>query len=85
MLVICELTLGRSIYAGHWLWLDGNVVDYTNWEPKENFGDEEENLEEMFGNPSCTCMFTNTKRWRKKHCDYAYLPYICKTAKGKDC
>ncbi|XP_065132571.1 macrophage mannose receptor 1b [Paramisgurnus dabryanus] len=68
-------------FKGHLLWTDGNVVDYTNWEPKENYVDEEEHFERFFDNPSCTYIFGDTKKWRKKHCEYAYLPYICKTAK----
>ncbi|XP_056598468.1 macrophage mannose receptor 1b isoform X2 [Triplophysa dalaica] len=65
---------------GHWLWLDGNVVDYTNWENVENM-DEEETMEDLMWDPTCTHISTETKRWRKKHCDHSYMSFICKTAK----
>lgn len=64
--------------------MDGNVVDYTNWETVENM-DEEETIEDLMWDPTCTHISTETKRWRKKNCDHSYMSFICKTAKGKYC
>ncbi|XP_051555702.1 macrophage mannose receptor 1b [Myxocyprinus asiaticus] len=68
---------------GHWLWTDNNVVDYTNWDSLSTSMDNsnEEDFEDFSGSPSCAFIFTRTKQWRKRHCDYSYLPFICKTAK----
>uniref|UniRef100_A0A8C1ZAP3 Mannose receptor, C type 1b n=1 Tax=Cyprinus carpio TaxID=7962 RepID=A0A8C1ZAP3_CYPCA len=61
---------------GHWLWSDNTVVDYTNWADVNDYEDE------LFSwKTDCTSISTKTKKWKKQHCDYSALSFICKTAK----
>ncbi|NP_001410655.1 macrophage mannose receptor 1b precursor [Danio rerio] len=64
-------------HKGHWLWADNSVVDYTNWALTETDGD----YEEFSYNPDCAFISATSKNWKKRHCDYTVLPFICKTAK----
>uniref|UniRef100_A0A8C1WGM9 Mannose receptor, C type 1b n=1 Tax=Cyprinus carpio TaxID=7962 RepID=A0A8C1WGM9_CYPCA len=63
---------------GHWLWSDNTVVDYTNWADVNDYEDE------LFSwKTDCTSISTKTKKWKKQHCDYSALSFICKTKKKK--
>jgi len=71
-----------SNYTGHWLWSDYSVVDYTNWGSENDYEDD---YEFHSWNPECAFLSIKSKKWRKKHCDYTILPFICKTPKGTYC
>nr|AGN52245.1 mannose receptor c type 1 [Megalobrama amblycephala] len=64
---------------GRWLWSDKSVVDYANW---ASTADYEEDYEDRHSwSPDCTLISTKSKKWKKRHCDYTVLPFICKTPK----
>lgn len=73
---------GLSNYTGHWLWSDNTVVDYTNWADVNDYEDDDE---EFAWKADCASISTKTKKWKKQHCDYSALSFICKTAKGTYC
>ncbi|XP_067309694.1 macrophage mannose receptor 1-like [Pseudorasbora parva] len=63
---------------GHWLWSDNSVVDYTNWASENDYEDD---YEDHSWNPDCALISTKSYKWKKRHCDYTNLPFICKTPK----
>ncbi|CAM4591548.1 unnamed protein product [Leuciscus chuanchicus] len=63
---------------GHWLWSDYSVVDYTNWASENDYADD---YGDNTWNPDCALFCTKSKKWKKRHCDYTVLPFICKTPK----
>uniref|UniRef100_A0A8C1RRC0 Mannose receptor, C type 1b n=1 Tax=Cyprinus carpio TaxID=7962 RepID=A0A8C1RRC0_CYPCA len=63
---------------GHWLWSDNTVVDYTNWADVNDYEDDDE---EFAWKADCASISTKTKKWKKQHCDFSALSFICKTAK----
>uniref|UniRef100_A0A673L6I9 Macrophage mannose receptor 1-like n=1 Tax=Sinocyclocheilus rhinocerous TaxID=307959 RepID=A0A673L6I9_9TELE len=67
---------------GHWLWSDNTVVDYTNWAAVNDYEDD---YQDHYWNNDCALISTKTKKWKKQHCDYSVLSFICKTAKGTYC
>lgn len=67
-------------YTGHWLWTDNSVVDYTNWA-----SETDDDYEDYSYNPDCALISATSKKWKKRHCDYTVLPFICKTTKGTVC
>lgn len=73
---------GLSNYTGHWLWSDYSVVDYTNWASENDYEDD---YGDHSWNPDCALFCTKSKKWKKRHCDYTVLPFICKTPKGMYC
>uniref|UniRef100_A0A671L2P7 Macrophage mannose receptor 1-like n=1 Tax=Sinocyclocheilus anshuiensis TaxID=1608454 RepID=A0A671L2P7_9TELE len=62
----------------HWLWSDNAVVDYSNW---ADVNDYEDDYQDHSWNTDCALISTKTKKWKKQHCDYSILSFICKTAK----
>lgn len=71
-----------SNYTGHWLWSDNSVVDYTNW---ASTNENEDDYEDHSWSPDCALISTKSKKWKKRHCDYTVLPFICKTPKSMYC
>uniref|UniRef100_A0A8B9GUK3 Mannose receptor, C type 1b n=1 Tax=Astyanax mexicanus TaxID=7994 RepID=A0A8B9GUK3_ASTMX len=59
-------------HAGHWLWLDKSVMDYTNWKSSEY---------EWFRHRNTPCVTIMESKWRKTDCD-TDTEFICKTEKG---
>lgn len=60
-----------GLYKNHdseWMWIDGNVMDYTNWKPGKP------------GKESCVEINSETGQWSTTSCS-RYRPYICKTVK----
>lgn len=55
---------------GEWLWLDGTVMDYTNW-------GEGQPTDHSYGG-----IATSDGKWKASYQRYN-RPYICKTPKGK--
>uniref|UniRef100_A0A671U397 Mannose receptor, C type 1b n=1 Tax=Sparus aurata TaxID=8175 RepID=A0A671U397_SPAAU len=57
-------------HKGEWLWLDGTVMDYTNW-------GEGQPTDHSYGG-----IATSDGKWKASYQRYN-RPYICKTPKGK--
>ncbi|XP_062297513.1 macrophage mannose receptor 1 [Scomber scombrus] len=55
-------------HEGEWMWIDNNVVDFTNWK------------NEMPKFDSCVDINTDNGQWSTSSCG-RYRPYICKTPK----
>uniref|UniRef100_A0A3B1JA80 Mannose receptor, C type 1b n=1 Tax=Astyanax mexicanus TaxID=7994 RepID=A0A3B1JA80_ASTMX len=67
-------------FAGHWLWVDKSVVDYTNWEQSNN-DEEEEEEDDGYEGKNCAFISAESKQWKQNHCVYSYAMSICKIAK----
>ncbi|KAG9273997.1 hypothetical protein AMEX_G10790 [Astyanax mexicanus] len=65
-------------FAGHWLWVDKSVVDYTNWEQSNN---DEEEEDDGYEGKNCAFISAESKQWKQNHCVYSYAMSICKIAK----
>ncbi|XP_073344522.1 macrophage mannose receptor 1 [Pagrus major] len=55
-------------HEGEWMWIDSNVVDFTNWKTGISKSD------------SCVDINSETGKWSTSSCS-RYRSYICKTAK----
>uniref|UniRef100_A0AAY4A3Z7 Macrophage mannose receptor 1 n=1 Tax=Denticeps clupeoides TaxID=299321 RepID=A0AAY4A3Z7_9TELE len=67
-----ETSFWISLYKNHreqWNWLDGSVLDYTNWGPGEP-------VFSSYGH-----IFTSNGMWGTSR-EYSRKPFICKTRKG---
>ena len=67
----CIWTGGKKMYDSNtWVWDDGSVYDYTNWNPGEpsNWGPE---------NPQCICYWRGGYRWNDRPCT-SWYEFICK-------